>query len=566
MAITRAYPGSVLTDASGITRALPLAVLEESAAATTTPTRRVARRTHSIRPSRRFKLDDKNIFVRKLNGGDVWSFVGDRAGNYKAHNNKNFSLANLSGSTTGIVSSAKGPGLASSSEVNADGAYIDSTTLTLHGLSEFSMFVVFYYSGVHAADPVENELFRESTGSDAGVALALIAPSGVAKLRGIINTTGVSTWGVSYDLNISSYQHGWYVAGMTYNGQGRNLYMTPLGEALPYRRTDSNTGTVNIAGTSTKRLSFGGGQHTNCRGYYSPIILAYLAKKYLSDAEVQKFTKNPWQIFKPRSIYQQGTSTPSTPPSGGTVYTVDASDGIYMWDGRDSTNEKLYFESMFMQTLAQREMEKLQRDANFLGETATKELESTQTDGVLFSGSITKLLEKQFLDTLFMLSSVTTELGAQGLEITATDYLLLKETHDKIIEKNIQEALFIASSLLRMTELYHTQGLLLQADFFNEIDINRYDAQLFSEKRFTEMERLGYDALLADDTDKIFFLREMFLRDNLFLYDSLLSQLYTTVVASLVYAKLRSKDLLGIKLQAIENFLGMKLGMVGDTN
>lgn len=225
---------------------------------------------------------------------------------------------------------------------------------------------------------------------------------------------------------------------------------------------------------------------------------------------------------------------------GPTVYTVDVTDGIYFFDGEDNRDtSKTILDSMFVNSLQSRA-----QDMQF-------------SDQLLTSDGLTKQLEKIVLDSLFVGDSSTVEALGTALSITVIDYLFLNDTVVKDIQKVVQESLLMSSSIVKLLELINREDILLSSQVFRGIDINRYDPLYINWVLFKTLDINTIDPLLMDDTDRLFLLRELLIRDNILINEFTLTQLYTLVTAVLVYAKISTVDFLGIGIAMNKNFLGI---------
>lgn len=248
---------------------------------------------------------------------------------------------------------------------------------------------------------------------------------------------------------------------------------------------------------------------------------------------------------------------------GGTIYTVDHTDGLFFTDSDVKERELLIVDSMELldsdtkgeeknisDTLFLSDQEFIQSitqliitDNILLSDSKINELDLLLIDSILISDELIKALELLSLDSLFINDSVSTEIISGGvLSITVVDSLLLLD--DQIKER---------SHLV-------TDSLLLGDSQFNEFVRDLIDNLLVKDLDTKEISLTSMDRLLLGDSANR--IMELLHLEGLLIRDSSLTQKISASIAVLVYAKLKSVDYLGITARAVGNYLGITEGAI----
>lgn len=250
--------------------------------------------------------------------------------------------------------------------------------------------------------------------------------------------------------------------------------------------------------------------------------------------------------------------------AGGTNYTVDHVDGIFMDDFTNRLREIVFQDAMQLDDDPLRDQQKLTVDQIVLNDSlffsAIRQLavedqilindsrftaiDKVLVDNLFTSDAVIKALELLKLDNAFLYDSVNTEITTTGiLQVLVTDGLLMSDEFIKTHESVFEDSMLLNDETFRDTLLVLLDRLSLDDSIKDrEYIINRTDSLLI-------------DDLMGQ-------LREILLEEDLLLSDSVTTQRVTASIAVLVYAKLRSIDLLGTKIQSNDNYLGVTISNI----
>lgn len=236
-------------------------------------------------------------------------------------------------------------------------------------------------------------------------------------------------------------------------------------------------------------------------------------------------------------VYRQvPTIAPSRPwlgplrpvaPAAGQLFTVEATDGLYLLDYllktelHQQTDSLLLGDSAFIQALRQL----YAVDQIFTSDSRVMMREHRQSDGVYLLDLITKTVLFLLKDDLYLLDTATTEKIAGALSFLFTDYLLLGDVAIKTEMHRQTEGVYV-SDARTSTLLKHLLDTLYVLD-----------------RRYSLAEMGTQDALLLNEFTTKFL--HAIRADGLYLSDDSVQQLFAAAVAMISYVRLQSLDPIG---------------------
>jgi hypothetical protein len=332
----------------------------------------------------------------------------------------------------------------------------------------------------------------------------------------------------------------------------------------------------------------GGGGSSNPK-----IAFAYVWDRPLSDAELISLSLNPWQLFLDDTarlqIAAEGGAPPPPPPAGGTEYTVSVSDGIYMLDPDSRDRHSNITERLLLAALRSIDYSKLvPRDAFMFADNRTREQVKQITEGLLVADVRYFDLLLARIDMLMLGdSSLQQLLGAGGLyERSALDGLVMNDArYFDVLIGRLSMLLLYDTGATQVTvpgqvlnEVAASDGLLLDDRRLSNLALAIVSRMLLADTPYVgaEKAREALDKLLlvampralsielnrtdvALLNDYITQARSLLWAENLVFTESQATALIGTLVAYLVYARLRGTEFLGIRL-AFQDYLGRRIG------
>ena len=248
--------------------------------------------------------------------------------------------------------------------------------------------------------------------------------------------------------------------------------------------------------------------------------------------------------------------------AGGTVYTVDHTDGIVFDDPDTRGIDALRRDSILLGDGALRIVERLREDSLLIGDQAlvgvlrqhistdklmisdqaVRGVERNMLDALLLADALFRVAELVRLDPVLLADSVLTEVVSGGaVEITQTDGLLMGDEHGFTVELARTDGALLSDATFRTVVKELIEGLLM------------YDT-LTTEKRY---ERAAIDRLLVSEA--LIKAWELLRLDPVLISDSVSTLLTQPTAAALVWAKLQGLDPL-LRTTGHADVLGRKVG------
>ena len=243
--------------------------------------------------------------------------------------------------------------------------------------------------------------------------------------------------------------------------------------------------------------------------------------------------------------------------AGGQVFTVTATDQIFLLDRLTKAEEHTLREGLFLRDTVSRIIERTIRDAILAPDSQAKTEEHTLFDRLLVGDQAVRQLERTIRDGLFLLDSVIVQVsGGQVFQVTVTDRLLLLDTAQKIEEHVLREGVLIRDDGYRQIALTLREGLLVSDALFSQAlrQVLATDNLLLRDNFQLIIERTLRDPLLLRDT--VSSIQEHLHREGLFLVDSVVATLIEGVTAMLTGIRVERRDVLGVITLATQELLG----------
>jgi hypothetical protein len=268
-------------------------------------------------------------------------------------------------------------------------------------------------------------------------------------------------------------------------------------------------------------------------------------------------------------------------------------DSIMLADVRISTLDRTLIDSVLMASMLRRSFDLAAADRLMLVDTVLAEklssgLDITITDTLLLADSVNRTLEKFALDHLLLTDSVTTAIAGAGLVIerlltdglllsdspirelliTAGDALLMKDAPIKELLRNLIDNLMLVDSAEALIvtgelEILLRDGVLMEDQFYFDRYAQFRESIFLSDARMSELLRELHDSMLVADgrameygississlllSDVIERMWGITASEGLLFKDEAATVWTGVVIDFLVYARLKSVDLLGIE-------------------
>lgn len=344
---------------------------------------------------------------------------------------------------------------------------------------------------------------------------------------------------------------------------------------------------VNFGGPTVSNFY---GSYPNGRSFNGIVYGGALLTRALTAGEIARYSTPTgfWQLFAPlpRRFF---VGSIASPPAGGTEYTVSIADGIYMLDPDTRDQQHQLMDAMMLNPGRMSDLLKqVPQDTFLFSDQRVNDMLRHLSDGMLLSDARYFDLLIARIDMLLLGDSVATQLLGQGAEYTrdVSDGLLLDDWRyfDRLIAR--LSSLFLYDTAATqvtvpgqvVNEVALSDGLLLDDRRLSDLGLAVLSRLLMNDTGMTGVEKIrtALDGLLMyampralslelNRTDMILMndfvsqMRSLLWAENLLLSESQAVALIGTLVAYLVYARLRNVEFLGIRNEA-RDFLGRSIG------
>lgn len=225
-------------------------------------------------------------------------------------------------------------------------------------------------------------------------------------------------------------------------------------------------------------------------------------------------------------------------------------DGLYLLDTRVGVQEHTFREGVLLNDYSIKSLLKVLADGLLLFDqvtsSAAQQFSVTVIDGLYLQDYYLRAVLKIIRDAMLLFDQVTaqTTTGQNLYTVTATDFMLLGDSDTRQLLKQVIEFMLLGDSVQR--ELLRTRIAS--------------DQVLLTDLVQRAIGKYGLDSLMLDDASRR--LREMLLREGLYLSDSAATALFVIGAEFLTFARLRMVHLLGIRISAV-HLLGIRIGVAG---
>ena len=273
-------------------------------------------------------------------------------------------------------------------------------------------------------------------------------------------------------------------------------------------------------------------------------------------------------VNHPRVVYPK-TSRVWIPAAaaGGTLHEVTVTDALYIPDVDVHKQDHSLGDEVLMITDVLKTLESM-RDADSVLFNSLLSMESSheQTENLLLSDSTGKDLDIVILNNLYLNDSTTTEILSGVIQLILTDGIVFLEDVVKTVEGTRTDNVLLNGAVIKELERI-AQDMLMLLDSVSagvagrETLLSILDSIVFAEDTIKEVGLTMLDNVaLSLLIGKIL---EKFVADNAMLSDSATSSIVVGgVIKALVYAAIKSIDILGMTTTTVQNFLGIKTSFV----
>ena len=189
-------------------------------------------------------------------------------------------------------------------------------------------------------------------------------------------------------------------------------------------------------------------------------------------------------------------------PSGGTVYTITHTDGIFLDDGTRRAEEHTQLEGMLLADSSLKDLRKVVADYLLLSEDTVRQIALTAIDSVLLDEIRTSELRRILYDGLLLGEEQTiTTIAGTVQYIIATDSLLLGEDVVKLRTLVADDPFFLGSDRSIHTAHTFLDSLLIydESVALRILSVAAIDYLFLSEERLSALHVLTRDGILLDD-------------------------------------------------------------------
>lgn len=211
-------------------------------------------------------------------------------------------------------------------------------------------------------------------------------------------------------------------------------------------------------------------------------------------------------------------------------------DPLLLGDSRISAQAKTLLDNVLLTDYSVKSLLKILADGLLLFDQATtgasQQYSVTAVDGLYLKDYFLREILKIIRDAMLLVDSVSTQFsgGSNTYTVTATDFLLLGDSGARTLLKQVIEFMLLGDSVQR--EVLRTRIAS--------------DGVFLSDLTQRAIAKYGLDEVLLDDVSRR--VREMLLREGVYLSDSQSVSLIVIGAEFLSYARLRMVHLLGIRL------------------
>lgn len=239
------------------------------------------------------------------------------------------------------------------------------------------------------------------------------------------------------------------------------------------------------------------------------------------------------------------------------------SEAVLLRDARLSVLNLLSEDNIFLNDFHVLDLIKIFVEGLFISDKRISILDKIITTNLIVVDTIIKALELVATEDIFLSDSVTAEPTTGGLEVMATDTLVFLDNTLRIIESVTRDITPLSDKFIYGLDIRNVDSIMLRDSVFMGYIRELIDRLLVKDSASKAVALGRVDRLILNEV--VSRIHEIMTREKIFIGDNIISVVIGAITETIVSARLRSVDFLGIRA-ANSDLLGRKIGFAVPVN